>query len=94
MGAHQRCAPGPDTSGTGAKRRAYRWDCGLKEREDLTKRGPRGYDGGKKINGRKHHLIVDTQGLLLGVKVLPANITDRAGSQQLLQELRPQYLTG
>nr|WP_246581206.1 transposase [Deinococcus aestuarii] len=32
-------------------------------------------------------MIVDTQGLLLGVKVLPANITDRAGSQQLLQEL-------
>jgi transposase len=31
---------------------------------------------------------VDTQGLLLGVKVLPANITDREGSQQLLQELR------
>ncbi|WP_240740969.1 transposase [Deinococcus sp. Arct2-2] len=32
--------------------------------------------------------MVDTQGLLLGVKVLPANITDREGSQQLLQELR------
>ncbi|WP_156103640.1 hypothetical protein [Deinococcus sp. YIM 77859] len=33
------------------------------------------------MNGRKHHLIVDTQGLLLGVKVLAANITDRDGSQ-------------
>lgn len=40
------------------------------------------------MNGRKHHLIVDTLGLLLGVKVLPANITDREGSQQLLQDLR------
>jgi len=40
------------------------------------------------VNGRKHHLIVDTQGLLLAVKVLPANITDREGSQQLLLELR------
>ncbi|THF70896.1 transposase [Deinococcus sp. Arct2-2] len=60
----------------------------FEEREDLAKRGVRGYDGGKKVNGRKHHLIVDTQGLLLGVKVLPANITDREGSQQLLKELR------
>lgn len=33
-------------------------------------------------------MIVDTQGLLLGVKVLPADITDRDGSQQLLLELR------
>ncbi|WP_371827184.1 hypothetical protein [Deinococcus sp. QL22] len=32
--------------------------------------------------------MVDPQGLLLGVKVLPAKITDREGSQQLLQELR------
>ncbi|MEW6229692.1 MAG: transposase [Bacillota bacterium] len=88
MGAHQRCAPSPDSPSPRAKRRAYRWDCRFEEREDLTKRGPRGYDGGKKVNGRKHHLIVDTQGLLLGVKVLPANITDREGSQQLLQELR------
>ena len=33
-------------------------------------------------------MIVDTQGLLLGVKVLPANISDREGSKQLLSELR------
>ncbi|WP_371827192.1 hypothetical protein [Deinococcus sp. QL22] len=32
--------------------------------------------------------MVDPQGVLLGVKVLPAKITDREGSQQLLQELR------
>ncbi|THF70403.1 transposase [Deinococcus sp. Arct2-2] len=56
-------------------------------REDFAKRGARGDDGGKKVNGRTHHLIVDTQGLLLGVKVLPANITGREESQQLLQEL-------
>lgn len=60
---------------------------GFPERENLPKRGIRGYDGGKKINGRKHHLIVDTQGLLLGIKVLPAHITDRDGSQQLLKAL-------
>ena len=44
----------------------------------------RGYDAGKKINGRKRHLLVDTLGLLLMVVVLPANIQDRAGAKPLL----------
>ena len=44
----------------------------------------RGYDAGKKINGRKRHLLVDTLGLLLLVMVLPANIQDRDGARQLL----------
>jgi putative transposase len=46
--------------------------------------GPRGYDGGKKINGRKRHLLVDTQGALLKVKVHPANVMDRDGVELLL----------
>ena len=41
----------------------------------------------KKIQGRKRHLLVDTQGLLLGVKVLAAEIRDRAGGQMLLTAL-------
>ena len=44
----------------------------------------RGYDAGKKINGRKRHLLVDTIGLVLLVMVLPANIQDRDGAKQLL----------
>jgi transposase len=44
--------------------------------------------GGKKIHGRKRHLLVDTHGLLLGVKVLAAEIRDRAGGQVLLTALR------
>ncbi len=44
----------------------------------------RGYDAGKKINGRKRHLLVDTIGLVLLVMVLPANIQDRVAAQQLL----------
>ena len=44
----------------------------------------RGYDAGKKINGRKRHLLVDTMGLILMVMVLPANIQDRDGAKQLL----------
>src|SRR5215212_3139156 len=37
----------------------------------------RGFDGGKKVNGRKRHLLVDTQGLMLALKVHAANISDR-----------------
>jgi putative transposase len=44
----------------------------------------RGYDAGKKVNGRKRHLLVDTIGLILCVMVLPANIQDRDGAKQLL----------
>lgn len=44
----------------------------------------RGYDAGKKINGRKRHILVDTLGLLLRVMVLPANIQDRDAAPHLL----------
>jgi putative transposase len=44
----------------------------------------RGYDAGKKVNGRKRHILVDTIGLILLVTVLPANIQDRDGAKQLL----------
>lgn len=40
--------------------------------------GPKGYDGGKKVKGRKRHLITDTLGLLLGVLVTVASTADRA----------------
>ncbi len=36
--------------------------------------GPRGFDAAKKVNGRKRHVAVDTQGLLLGVLVHAASI--------------------
>ena len=65
-------------------------DCGdhrFPERQDFRKRGVKGYDGVKKIKGRKRHLSVDTLGLLLKVKVLPANLSDREGGKQLLEEL-------
>ena len=44
----------------------------------------RGCDAGKKVNGRKRHILVDTMGLLLMVLVLPANIQDRDGARPLL----------
>jgi len=46
--------------------------------------GPRGYDGGKKVSGRKRQVLVDTQGTLLKVDVQPADIHDRAGGEMLL----------
>jgi transposase len=44
----------------------------------------RGYDGGKQINGRKRHVVVDTLGLLLGVMVTSADVGDRTAAQVLL----------
>ena len=52
--------------------------------------GPRGYDGGKKVNGRKRHLLVDTQGLIIRAVVHPADITDRDGATLLLAPLQGQ----
>lgn len=47
--------------------------------------GPeRGFDGGKKVNGRKRHLVVDTQGLILALKVHAADISDRDGALLVL----------
>ncbi|MEW5542622.1 IS5 family transposase [Streptomyces cyaneofuscatus] len=48
----------------------------------------RGYDAGKRINGRKRHLVVDTRGLPLLVMVTPASLTDRDAAKELLFRLR------
>src|SRR5919106_2931230 len=45
----------------------------------------RGYDGGKKVKGRKRHLLVDTQGLVLKAKVHAANVMDFEGIKMLLE---------
>ncbi|WP_329193629.1 IS5 family transposase [Streptomyces sp. NBC_01435] len=48
----------------------------------------RGYDGGKKVPGRKRHIVTDTLGLLLVVAVTAANIGDRDAAAGLLARLR------
>jgi putative transposase len=53
--------------------------------------GERGYDAGKKIGGRKRHILVDTLGLLLLVVVTAANGQDRNGAQLLLSPLAQQF---
>lgn len=47
---------------------------------------PQGYDAGKKVTGRKRHILVDTLGLLLNVVVHRANIQDRDGTRRLLRD--------
>ena len=51
-------------------------------------RGERGYDAGKKIKGRKRHLLVDTMGLLLVTVVHPASLPDRDGAKLVLDQAR------
>jgi putative transposase len=48
----------------------------------------RGYDGGKKVRGRKRHLLVDTDGLVLKVKVHSAKVPDQDGIKLLLKGVR------
>ena len=50
--------------------------------------GERGFDAGKKVNGRKRHILVDTLGLLLVVVVTAASISDPAGARSLFKRLR------
>lgn len=55
------------------------------------KGGLRGYDAGKKINGRKRHIIVDTMGLILVVVVHAAGIQDRDGAKLVFIKLLGQF---
>lgn len=48
----------------------------------------RGYDGGKKIKGRKRHLLVDTLGLLIAVVITGANVDDGTAAPVLLDEIK------
>ena len=50
--------------------------------------GVRGFDAGKKIKGRKRHIVVDTIGLLFGLVVHAADIQDRDGAPAVLKSIR------
>lgn len=45
-----------------------------------------GYDGGKKVKGRKRHLVVDSQGLMIGVLVTEGNAPERLGAATVISE--------
>jgi len=49
--------------------------------------GPRGYDAGKKIKGRKRHIVTDTTGLLVGAEIHPADVQDRDGAVLVIEAI-------
>ena len=53
--------------------------------------GPRGFDAGKKVNGRKRHLLTDTSGLPLRLVVHPASIQDRDGLVLVCARIRRRF---
>ena len=53
--------------------------------------GPCGYDAGKKIKGRKRHIITDTGGLLVSALVHTADIQDRDGAPDVLFQIRARF---
>jgi transposase len=55
---------------------------------ETVRKNSRGFDAGKKINGRKRHIAVDTIGLLLTVLITAAGIQDRDAAKPLLWHLR------
>ena len=56
--------------------------------------GPRGYDAGKKIKGRKRHIVTDTLGHLVGLQVHAADIQDRDGARRVLASIRYRFIPG
>src|SRR2546430_4201659 len=87
-GAHSSRAlcGGTRAGGTGGK--PDHGDHRQPERQGRAKRGagldPQGFDAGKKVSGRKRHILVDTLGLLLSVAVHSASIQDRDGVELVL----------
>lgn len=53
--------------------------------------GPRGFDAAKKINGRKRHIVTDTQGFLVGAVVHTADVQDRDGAPTVLAAIRHRF---
>ena len=51
----------------------------------------RGYDGGKKVKGRKRHIFVDTEGFVLKAKVHSAKVMDYEGIKTLLRRAKEQF---
>lgn len=55
---------------------------------DTVATSTRGYDAGKRVNGRKRHIVTDTLGLLIVVAVTTASVQDRDGGRTVLDRLR------
>ena len=53
--------------------------------------GPRGFDAGKKVKGRKREIVVDTEGHLITADIWPANTQDRDAAAVTLKGLRKRF---
>jgi len=90
--------PGASCAGDGGPRarRARGEPLGRNSRQPIgqdgrSKGGSKGYDAGKKIKGRKRHILTDTDGRLLAVQVHAANIQDRDGAKGVLKASRARF---
>jgi len=54
--------------------------------------GVRGFDGHKRVKGRKRYILVDTLGIPIACRVEPANMSDRDGAERLLSGLARCFL--
>lgn len=90
IGPHSSRAVCRDARARGARGEPDNGDHRQPERQGISKRGknldPQGFDAGKKVKGRKRHILVDTLGLLLNVAVHAASIQDRDGARLVLDQ--------
>src|SRR6478736_726533 len=88
LGGHPRL-PAPASAGKARKKKAP--SAAILDSQSVktsTQPGVRGYDAGKKVMGRKRHILVDTLGLIMLVMVHSADIQDRAGARLVLAKLK------
>ena len=85
-GACRPASCGARSAGTASQ--AHRRQCGLTECENHRKRGPKGFDGNKRLSGRKRFALSDAGGNWLESVVLPANTGERQGALLLFEKAK------
>jgi putative transposase len=92
LGAPQSGPPRTPASALEARSAAQRGRGGFPVGEEYRAgREERGFDGGKKVKGRKRHLLVDTEGFVLKAKVHSAKVMDYEGIKTLLRRVNERF---
>jgi hypothetical protein len=94
LGAPERGAARTPAGEVGQESAPQRGDSGLPEKAKTTGLGgnERGFEPAKKVEGRKRHLLVDTEGLVLKAKVHSAKVPDQDGLRLLLEPVQRRSL--